>query len=186
MEENGELDQLLSEGRAVQKRVSRKKKTVAGRKEKRFIQLMEAGKVSAALRCIGSLDTDVLQPSAEVLEELKLKHPPPKVPDVRALIQGPLPKVSVEQVIYEHIDAGKIFHAAKHVNGAAGPSSADSDLWIGLLCSKQLKRKPAELCQSLAEVTRKLNTERVQPSCLRRLVAGRLIPLWIKNQGFGQ
>ena len=32
--------------------------------------------------------------------------------------------------------------AAKKVNGAAGPSGADSDMWQKLLCSKQHKKKP--------------------------------------------
>jgi len=51
---NGELDDLLREGRAIQNSFSKKKKTHYQKKDKRFITLMEQGKVSAALRCIGS------------------------------------------------------------------------------------------------------------------------------------
>jgi len=85
--------------------------------------------------------------------------------------------VPVEQVIYEEINGTQIYKAAKSVSGAAGPSGADADLWIRLLCSKQFKSKPAELCKALAAVARKLNTSEVNPQYLRALVAGRLIPL---------
>ena len=144
---------------------------------RRFVKLMEMGKVSAALRCIGSQETGVLETTEEVLQELQAKHPPSSNPDSGSLIQGPLPRILTEEVIYEEIDANKIFDAAKKVSGAAGPSGADSDLWIRLLCSKQFKKKPADLCASLAALTRKLNTKDVNPKFLRALVAGRLIPL---------
>ena len=172
----GKLDDLLQEGRAVQKRFSHKKKSLPAKKEERFIKLMEKGKVSAALRCIGSLETGVLDVTPEVMNELKKKHPPAKNADASCLITDPLPR-KVEDVIYEEIDANKIYDAAKKVSGAAGPSGADADLWTRLLCSKQFKRKPAELCAALAEVARKLNTKLVNPEYLRGLVAGRLIPL---------
>ena len=101
---------------------------------------MEPGKISAALRSIGSLETGVLDLTAEVLEDLKEKHPKSQNAEVRGLIQGPMPKCPVEEVIYEDIDANMIYKAAKKVNGAAGPSGADSDLWRRMLCSKQFKR----------------------------------------------
>ena len=173
----GELDDLLKEGRVIQKRLNRKKKSKSVRKEKRFIQLMEAGKVSAALRCIGSQETSVLDTTPEVLQQLRDKHPPSENPHIRSLIQGPLPRKPVEQVIYEEINGTQIYKAAKSVSGAAGPSGADADLWIRLLCSKQFKSKPAGLCKALAAVARKLNTSEVNAQYLRALVAGRLIPL---------
>ena len=61
-------------------------------------------------------------------------------------------------------------------------SGADADLWTRLLCSKQFKKKPSELCAAIADVAKKLNTEIVNPQHLRGLVAGRLIPL-DKNPG---
>ena len=82
-----------------------------------------------------------------------------------------------EGVIFEHLDAEAIYKAAKKVNGAAGPSGADSDMWQRLLCSKQHKKKPAELCHAIAKLAQKLNREQVDPSYLRAFIAGRLIPL---------
>ena len=45
------------------------------------------------------------------------------------------------------------------------------------LCSKQHKKKPAELCQAIADLAKKLNRVEVLPSLLQAFVAGRLIPL---------
>ena len=136
---------------------------------------MERGKVSSALKCIGSQETSLLDVSQDVLEDLKLKHPEsqPAVPE--SLLQG-TPK-RVEEVIFENIDSDAIYKAAKHVNGAAGPSGADADLWLRLLCSKQFKKKPANLCAALADLARKLNTRSVHPAYLRAFVASRLVPL---------
>ena len=63
------------------------------------------------------------------------------------------------------------------MDGAAGPSGADAELWQRLLCSKQFKKKPAALCAAIAETGRKLNTKKVNPDYLRAYVAARLIPL---------
>ena len=83
----------------------------------------------------------------------------------------------VEAVIYDEIEASVIFKAAKKSNGAAGPSGADSDLWKRLLCSKQFKKKPSDLCTTLAELAKKLNTKEINPKFLRAFVACRLVPL---------
>ena len=63
------------------------------------------------------------------------------------------------------------------MSGAAGPSGGDSNLWKRMLCSKQFKKKPANLCQAVADLGKKLNREIIPPQNLRAFVAGRLIPL---------
>ena len=83
----------------------------------------------------------------------------------------------MEEVVFDNIDAEVIFRSAKAMNGAAGPSGADSELWQRLLCSKQFRKKPAELCATLTDLSRKLNTAAIHPSYLRAFIAGRLIPL---------
>ena len=173
---------MIEEGRAIQHRFYKATRNDTESKEKRFIKLMEEGKVSAALRCIGSQASNVLKPSADVITELANKHPDSKMAVTGGLIQGPLPKKAVEEVIFENLDAFSIFKAAKKVNGAAGPSGGDADLWQRMLCSKQFKKKPAELCEALADLAKKLNTSEVNPKYLRAFVAGRLIPL-DKNPG---
>ena len=89
----------------------------------------------------------------------------------------PFRPVALHEHTEAEIDANMVYDAAKKVSGAAGPSGADADLWTRLLCSKQFKKKPAELCAAIADVAKKLNTKIVNPQLLRGLVAGRLIPL---------
>ena len=162
----GRLVELISEGTAIQNRMSqKKKKPKPASSEQRFIRLMEEGKISAALRCIGSLQCGVHQITPEVLAQLHEKHPAPREIKPETLIQGE-PR-AVENVIYENIDADAIYQAAKKVNGAAGPSGADSDMWKRLLCSKQHKKKPVELCQAVADLAKKINREIIPASHLQ-------------------
>jgi hypothetical protein len=163
---NGELDNLLREGRAIQNSFSKKKKTRSQKKDKRFISLMEQGKVSAAIRCIGSQETSVLDVNNEVLKELKSKHPEAMPASADSLLHGPLPRKHVEEVLFEAIDPQAIFSAAKKVNGAAGPSGGDADLWCRLLCSKQFKKKPSALCSALSDLANKLNVKIIEPDYL--------------------
>ena len=83
----------------------------------------------------------------------------------------------MQEVIYENLDAESMYAAAKKVNGAAGPSGADADLWRRVMCSRQFKKKPADLCAAVANLAKKLNTKDINPSYLRGFVSGRLIPL---------
>ena len=138
---------------------------------------MEAGKISAALRCIGNFKTGVLDITPDVIKTLNEKHPPSSKPYIEGLFYGPHPRRPVEEVIHEDINARMIFEAAKKVSGAAGPSGADSDLWARILCSKQFKTKPSGLCASLADIAKKLKTAEINPHFLRAYTACRLIPL---------
>ena len=89
----------------------------------------------------------------------------------------------MENGIYENIDSDAIYQAAKKFNGAAGPSGADSDICKRPLCSKKHKKKPAELCQAVPDLAKKVNMEIIPASHLQSFVAGRLIPL-DKDSGF--
>ena len=54
----------------------------------------------------------------------------------------------------EHLDGDAIYKASKKVDGVAGPSSADCNMWQWL-CPIRNKKKPAELtgdCQNCPEV----------------------------------
>lgn len=119
----------------------------------------------------------LLDVTPEILNDLKMKHPEAKRAAIGSLIQGPLQKKSVEEVTFEAINAHAIYTAVKKTNGAAGPSVGDSDLWRRLLCSKQFKTKPSNLCSALADLARKLNVKVIDPVHLRAFVAGRLVPL---------
>ena len=73
-----------------------------------------------------------------------------------------------------------IHQAAKRTHGSAGSCGLDSEGWSRMLCSKQFKSKPAELCEAIAVFARKLCTEFVDPADIQsytvkqRLVKQRL------------
>ena len=115
-----------------------------------------------------------------VLEILKEKHPQAAPLCNEAVLKGPIDKV--EEVLFENIDSKLIHQSAKRTHGSAGPSGMDSDGWGRILCSKQFKSKPAELCDSIAVFARRLCTNYVNPEYIRAYTASRLIPL-DKNPG---
>ena len=175
------LQNLLDEGRAIQSSLTKSihKNTTKNKDKKydRFVKLMEQGKISRAMKCIGSQRSGVLDVTEEVLNQLKELHPDPQEIQDGTLYEGPLERKQVEEVLYEAIDAEAIFKAAKQTDGAAGPSGADSDMWQRILCSKQFKNKPVNLCAKVARTARKLNTQKINPDYLRAYVAGRLLLL---------
>ena len=116
-----------------------------------------------------------------VLETLKAKHPEPGNISDGALLKGPA--VDVEDVIFDAIDADLIKRTAKMVSGSAGPSGADAEIWQRILCSKQFKNKPDQLCETIAELSRKLCCTVVNPDYIKTYTAGRLIPLDKKPSG---
>ena len=63
------------------------------------------------------------------------------------------------------------------MQGAAGPSGADAELWKRILCSKQFKSKPAKLCVAVGNFAKKLNIKQIPAPYLRAFVACRSIPL---------
>ena len=141
----GNLKDLLEEGKAIQAKFSQKKsqKKFQSDKEekkyKRFVKLMEKGKVAKAMRCFGSQHSSILDVTDQVLNDLISKNPEAQGIQHDSLYQGPLKQKPVEEVIFECLDAEAIHKAAKKVDGAAGPSCADSEFWQCLICSEQFK-----------------------------------------------
>ena len=160
----GRLQELLEEGRSIQERFTKDKGDGDNgqsiqKDHKRFISLMEKGKIGRALRCIGSQRTGVLDVTEDVMNELIEKHP--EAQDIKeGVYQGPLKRKPVEEALFQSLDSDAIHKATKKVDGAAGPSGADSELWQRLVCSKQFKKKPAGLCIAIAETARKLTPRR--------------------------
>ena len=96
-----------------------------------FAHLMLQGKVSAALRWVGSQRSGLLDIDDDVLTTLKEKHPEPGKVTQNALLNGPT--FHVEDVIFDSIDADLIHSTAKSISGAAGPSGADAEIWYRIL-----------------------------------------------------
>ena len=172
---DGKVDQLLREGRSIQSRLTKPKHS-AVHKEKVFTRLMLKGKISAALKWIGSQQRNLLDINDDVLEELKAKHPKSMTPTSNSILRGPIIDISAE-TIYDNINSNMIYLAAKKTSGSAGPSGADGEIWQRILCSKQFKKKSNELCEAVAELGRKLCASNVNPKYLKAYTACRLIPL---------
>ena len=171
---NGDLLSLLREGMEIQRRLTKGKKTEEN-KEKVFVRLMLQGKVSNAMRWIGSQATSVLDVTPDVVKTLQEKHPPPAPVGKGSLLLGA--KQNVEDVIYENIDGDLIELCARKMSGSAGPSGLDADGWKRILCSKQFSSKSKQLAENIAAMARKLCTKNVIPEHLEAYTACRLIPL---------
>ena len=148
--------------------------------EKVFVRLMLQGIVSSALRWIGST-TSVLPTDARVIEELERLHPAGSPAAESTILKGPVE--NIESVTFDGIDADMILMCAKRTEGSAGPSGLDADGWKRILCSKQFKNKPTELCEAVADLGRKLSTTHVNPLFLKAYSACRLVPLSKTNNG---
>ncbi len=162
----GDISSLIKEGEAIQKKLV-KGKISKEHKEKVFVRLMLQGKVSSAMRWIGSQSTSLLQVDEEVLKVLKEQHPSPAQTYEGSLISGP--KEIPEEVIYESIDGDLIEHSARNISGAAGPSGLDADGWKRILCSKQFTTKSKALADNIAGMARKLCTAHITPHHLEAL-----------------
>ncbi|MCP4488385.1 MAG: hypothetical protein GY820_13850 [Gammaproteobacteria bacterium] len=176
----GDINKLIKEGSAIQERM-KSPKADSKHHEKVFCRLMLQGKISAALRWVGSQQSSLLEVDCNVMNVLKEKHPNSQPAREGSLLNGPVPEV--EDVIFEAIDGNLIHRTAKLISGAAGPSGADAEIWQRILCSKQFKKKPDLLCECIAELAKKLCRQTVNPEILQSFTAGRLIPLAKKPSG---
>ena len=173
----GKINSLLAEGREIQKRLTAALKKKQESKEKAFCRLMLVGKVGPAMKFINNEDAIIgVHPlNDEIKKLLEEKHPKGRDVDEGILLPhttpDPLP------VIYEEIDAEKVFKAAQKPQGSGGPSLMDGDGWKHILCSKSYGNASTNLCQAIAELAKKLCREEIHPDSLHEYVACRLIPL---------
>ena len=80
----------------------------------------------------------------------------------------------IHPIIFDSIDARLIRSAALKTSGAAGPSCLDAHAWRRLCTTF---KSASTLCQSLAEIAKRLCTSFVDPQGLAPLLASRLIAL---------
>ena len=114
----------------------------------------------------------------EVCDALKEKHPKAQPANQDALLQGEIP--SIHPILFDCINDSVVHKIALTIQGAAGPSMADSFVWRRMLVS--FKAASTELCSAVADLARRLSTEHVDPFGLMPLLNNRLIPL-DKNPG---
>ena len=172
-----DIPALLREGREIQNRL---KKQISGDREsasRAFTRLMMQGKVSQAMRFISESSNikGVYDANKEVIEKLREKHPKAQIPEPDILCNEEY--IAPEPVIFETIDANLVKIAAKEIQGSGGPSKIDADFFKHILCTKFYKNHSVNLCQAIADLTKRLATEKIEPQHLRHFISGRLIPL---------
>ena len=186
---NGDIQELLDEGKCIQKRLGHAQSTSNDDATARtFHDLMLQGRVQSALRYLsrntngGVLKLEDLVPercaNGETIlrstrDVLKDKHPLGQDPDTCCLMDGEYEPVN--SITFDSLDADAIRHAALHTHGAAGPSGLDAYAWRRL-CSS-FKSASNSLCVALAGVARRIAATNVNPEGLSAFVACRLIPL---------
>ena len=186
---DGDLHQLLREGRTLQQRIPvSSHKMNHDRLARSFANLMFQGKTNAALCLLCDQDKgrvlhldDHIESNDEqskVRDILADRHPPsqPPYPD-NIVSDDPL---DIHFVLFESLNAAMIRFAALQTRGAAGPSGVDALGWRRLCTS--FKFASHDLCQSLASVAKHLYTDLVDPTSIAPFIASRLIVL-NKNTG---
>ena len=175
----GELVGLMAEAREIQKRHQKIVSQKTTNKTKLFCHYMLLGKISQATKLINQDDSVIgVHPvDDEILEILRKKHPkaahsPSVTPKVEIGTEE-----TVQPVVFESIDETAIHDAAKKTFGSGGPTQVDADGWKHILCSKSYGKSSEVLCQSIADMAKRLCTEEVDPGMLNELLSCRLIPL---------
>ncbi len=188
----GNLNDLVLEGRTIQRRLHVPGKSKFDSKESRarlFANKMFTGKCGAALDLLtdskegGVLHlADRVDPnnpnSPSVQETLANKHPKGQTTLSNCIL--PSPPQEVHPVVFDALNASTIRSAALRTSGSAGPSGLDAHEWRRLCTS--FKRASDELCHQLALVARRLCTTYVDPSLVAPFLTCRLIAL-DKNPG---
>lgn len=192
----GRFKDLLKEGNTLQKCLRRggARRDNKNRLSKSFAHLMFEGRTREAFRLLDensssgrllSLDSPILLPdgsSCSTREVLLMKHPLPGPISPEKVLLGSTPDIDHDphSVLFDQLDSALIRRVALRVQGAAGPSGADSQFWRRV-CSS-FSRFSDDLCGSLAVLARKLATTYVDPDVISPFVACRLIAL-DKNPG---
>ena len=138
---DGDLKDLLSEGRTIQRRIPKSStRDNEQRLARSFANLMFEGKTKAAIRLLteqargGVLRlNDTVDNNKSVRDVLIDKHPSGQPAHSDCIIDEDPPEV--HHVLFKSIDASVIRSAALRTTGAAGPSCLDAANWKRLCTS---------------------------------------------------
>ena len=152
----GEIDSLLREGRSIQKRLVKTKRTEPPNKAKIFAKLVMEGQINSALRYLSENECGgVLPLTVDVMGQLKDKHPEAQEAKLGSLLFGPVEEV--HDSLYQQIDGDVIREEALRTKGSGGPSGVDANGFKRILACKSFKKSSANLCDALAKMARRLN-----------------------------
>ena len=168
---------LLKEAREIQRRLQKQRDAKDQSNEKAFVKLMLAGKVAQAMKHIdaNSVTKGVHEVTEPVLTKLKEKHPSGNRATEDSLLE--ITAEPPEVIVFENISADLVQRVTKNIHGSGGPSKVDADFFKHILCSKFYGKYSVNLCQAIADLTKRLAVENIDPICLRHFTSCRLIPL---------
>ena len=146
---NGDLLELLHEGRTIQSRLQPGRRTSKPDHSSHvFAKLMFEGKTKAALQLLAgkgrggilNLDDDAVTdpPIRSVWEVLRSKYPTAQPLHLNCLLPNWADPPATHPVIFDPLDGHVIRAAALGTSGAAGPSGVDAHSWRRLFTSLQL------------------------------------------------
>ena len=179
---NGEFNQLLREGKALQNRLPKtdRKKNINALSRK-FREHMSKGNVNSAIKLLSNnMSGGVLPLNDETIALLRTKHPEAREMHEDVILQGPIP--TVENVIFDVIDEHMVYEAAKITRGGSGPSGMDADGWRRILTSRDYGDTGSDLRKAIASMIKTICTKEINDLSLAPLMASRLVPL-DKNPG---
>ena len=181
---DGSLSAIMSECEEVQRRMqSRSQKQEKESTMRGFSRLMMAGKVRQALKLVDA-DSEVTGVHAmndEIRGVLQRKHPEAEPAQQIAMSLSEVP--TVENVIFEEINAAMVIKSAEETSGAGGPTRLDAESWKHILCSKVFGKVSEEFAEAVAVTARRLCSEDIPHVYLRLLWDCRLVPLAKEDNG---
>ena len=119
----------------------------------------------------------VLKFSKDINNALLEKHPAVRDAAENVLIDIEDDPPLVQPVLFEDIDAELLHKAVKNLKGSGGPTLVDSEGWRHILMSKAYGNQSVQLCQTIADMTKRLCIEEIDPDYLKEFISCRLIPL---------
>ena len=111
----------------------------------------------------------------DVVDKLKEKHPTGEIADEDILLE--ITEKKPEPVIFEEITAELVQRVTKNIQGSGGPTKVDADFFKHILCSKFYGKNTINLCHAVADLSKRLACEKIDPTSLRHLLSCRLVPL---------
>jgi len=174
---HGQLEELISECEAIQKRFKRSVKTKKQSDQKAFYRLMLQGQVKKALKIVNHAnDIDGKHDiTADIKKKLKEKHPKAAELKQSAIIDKL--ETKTERVIFESITQDDITSNTINSSGSGGPTQIDMDTWREMICSKSYGTHSKMLADEIAILAKRLATETIPHDCISTLLACRL-PDW--------
>ena len=118
---NGEIDTLLNEGRIIQSRIGKGKKSVPPNKAKIFAKLVMEGQINSAMRSLNDdISGGVLPLTDDVMLQLREKHPEAQRAKLKVLLRAPVQ--DIPDSLFLEINGEMIRDAALKTKGSGEPS----------------------------------------------------------------